>query len=58
MEETWLFAVLAAFVPALLWLAFFYSRDRYEREPTRAILIFFAMGAVLAVPLGLTIVLH
>jgi RsiW-degrading membrane proteinase PrsW (M82 family) len=53
MDEPWLPAVLAAFVPALLWLLFFYSRDRYEREPTRAILIFFVMGAVLAVPMAI-----
>jgi len=26
-------ALVAALVPALLWLWFFYSRDRYEREP-------------------------
>jgi RsiW-degrading membrane proteinase PrsW (M82 family) len=53
MDEPWLPAVVAAFIPALLWLGFFYSRDRYEREPTRAILTFFAMGAVLAVPLAI-----
>jgi RsiW-degrading membrane proteinase PrsW (M82 family) len=53
MDDPWLLAIAAAFVPALLWLIFFYSRDRYEREPTRAVLIFFAMGAVLAVPLAI-----
>lgn len=55
MDDPWLIAILAAFVPALLWLLFFYSRDRYEREPTRAVLIFFAMGAVLAVPLAIIV---
>jgi RsiW-degrading membrane proteinase PrsW (M82 family) len=55
MDDPWLPAVLAAFVPALLWLLFFYSRDRYEREPTRAVLIFFVMGAVLAVPLAIVV---
>jgi RsiW-degrading membrane proteinase PrsW (M82 family) len=39
----------------LLWLLFFYSRDRYEREPTRAVLIFFVMGSVLAVPLAILV---
>jgi protease PrsW len=53
MEEPWLLAILAAFIPALLWLAFFWTRDRYEREPTRAVLIFFAMGGLLAVPLAI-----
>jgi RsiW-degrading membrane proteinase PrsW (M82 family) len=55
MDDPWLAAILAAFVPALLWLLFFYSRDRYEREPTRAVLIFFVMGAVLAVPLAIIV---
>jgi RsiW-degrading membrane proteinase PrsW (M82 family) len=55
MDDPWLPAILAAFVPALLWLLFFYSRDRYEREPTRAVLIFFVMGAVLAVPLAIIV---
>ena len=53
MDDPWLPAILAAFVPALLWLLFFYTRDRYEREPTKAVLIFFVMGAVLAVPLAI-----
>jgi RsiW-degrading membrane proteinase PrsW (M82 family) len=55
MDDPWLAAILAAFVPALLWLAFFYTRDRYEREPTRAILIFFVIGALLAVPLAIIV---
>ena len=55
MDEPWLTATLAAFVPALLWLLFFWTRDRYEREPTRAVLIFFAMGALLAVPLAIVV---
>jgi RsiW-degrading membrane proteinase PrsW (M82 family) len=55
MDDPWLPAILAAFVPALLWLLFFYTRDRYEREPTRAVLIFFVMGAVLAVPLAIIV---
>jgi protease PrsW len=53
MDDPWLPAILAAFIPALLWLAFFWTRDRYEREPTRAVLIFFAMGGLLAVPLAI-----
>lgn len=53
MDDPWLPAILAAFIPALLWLAFFWTRDRYEREPTRAVLIFFVMGGLLAVPLAI-----
>lgn len=55
MDDLLIPAILAAFVPALLWLVFFYRRDRYEREPTRAILVFFAMGALLAVPLAIIV---
>jgi RsiW-degrading membrane proteinase PrsW (M82 family) len=54
-DDPWLLAILAAFVPALLWLLFFWSRDRYEREPTRAVLIFFVMGAIFAVPLAILV---
>ncbi len=42
-------AILAAFIPAVLWLWFFYSRDRYEREPKALILKLFFWGA-LAMP--------
>lgn len=42
-------AILAAFVPAILWLWFFYSRDRYEREPKALISKLFLWGA-LAMP--------
>lgn len=37
-------ALVASFVPALLWLWFFYSRDRYEREPKSLIGKLFLWG--------------
>jgi RsiW-degrading membrane proteinase PrsW (M82 family) len=37
-------ALLASFIPAALWLWFFYSRDRYEREPKRLIGKLFLWG--------------
>lgn len=37
-------AILAAFVPAVLWVWFFYTRDRYEREPKALILKLFLWG--------------
>lgn len=37
-------AILAAFVPAVLWLWFFYRRDRYEREPRALIVKLFFWG--------------
>lgn len=37
-------AILAAFVPAVAWLWFFWTRDRYEREPRRLIGKLFVWG--------------
>jgi RsiW-degrading membrane proteinase PrsW (M82 family) len=37
-------ALLAAFVPAILWLWFFTSRDRYEREPKSLLIKLFLWG--------------
>jgi RsiW-degrading membrane proteinase PrsW (M82 family) len=37
-------ALLASFIPAVLWLWFFYRRDRYEREPKRLIGKLFLWG--------------
>jgi len=41
-----LLAILAAFIPALLWLRFFNRRDRYEREPRSLILKLFLWGVL------------
>ncbi|MDQ7850315.1 MAG: PrsW family glutamic-type intramembrane protease [Armatimonadota bacterium] len=43
-----LLALMASFVPAILWLWFFYSRDRYEREPKRLIGKLFLWGLLAA----------
>ncbi|MDQ7829385.1 MAG: PrsW family glutamic-type intramembrane protease [Armatimonadota bacterium] len=37
-------AILAAFIPAVAWLWFFWTRDRYEREPRRLIGKLFVWG--------------
>jgi RsiW-degrading membrane proteinase PrsW (M82 family) len=39
-----LLALLASFIPAIFWLWFFYSRDRYEREPKALIGKLFLWG--------------
>jgi RsiW-degrading membrane proteinase PrsW (M82 family) len=39
-------AILAAFIPALLWLWFFNSRDRYEHEPKSLIVKLFLWGVL------------
>ncbi len=41
-----LLAIFAAFIPALLWLWFFNTRDRYEREPKSLILKLFLWGVL------------
>jgi protease PrsW len=39
-------ALAGALIPTLLWLWFFYTRDRYDREPKRLILKLFLVGAL------------
>jgi RsiW-degrading membrane proteinase PrsW (M82 family) len=39
-------AILASLVPALFWLVFFYSRDRYEREPVSLVVRLFLWGMI------------
>jgi RsiW-degrading membrane proteinase PrsW (M82 family) len=39
-------AALVSLVPVLLWLAFFYTRDRYEREPKWLIARLFLWGLI------------
>lgn len=41
-----LLALVATFIPAVLWLWFFYSRDRYEHEPKRLIGKLFLWGVI------------
>jgi len=43
-------AILGSAVPVAGWLIFFYTRDRYDREPKQLILLLFFMGAI---PVGL-----
>jgi len=45
-----LFAFVAPFVPGLLWLWFFYTRDRYQPEPKRVVAWTFALGGLSAAP--------
>lgn len=44
--------LLLALVPALLWLGFFYRRDRLEPEPKGLVVRVFMLGALLAVGAG------
>lgn len=44
------FAIFLGSAPALLWLIYFYRRDRFEPEPIRLVLKTFAWGAFGIVP--------
>lgn len=41
-----LLAIVAAFIPAILWLWFFNTRDRYEHEPKSMIMKLFLWGVL------------
>jgi RsiW-degrading membrane proteinase PrsW (M82 family) len=48
--------VILALVPAVIWLAFFYRRDRMEPEPKGMVLQVFALGGLLAAAIGIPVV--
>ena len=48
--------ILMALVPAVVWLAFFYRRDRLEPEPKHLILQMVILGGLLASALGIPLV--
>lgn len=50
--ESWLIALIAV-VPGLLWLYYFYKKDRYEPEPLAWILVVFTLGALVTIPVGI-----
>jgi RsiW-degrading membrane proteinase PrsW (M82 family) len=48
--------VLLAIIPAFIWIAFFYRRDRLEPEPKSLVLQVFLLGGLLAAAVGLPMV--
>ena len=44
--------VILALIPAVLWLAFFYRRDRLEPEPKTMVIQVFFLGGLLAAAIG------
>ena len=49
-------SAVLALVPAIVWLALFYRRDRYEPEPKVLVLQVFVLGALLAGAVGIPLV--
>lgn len=48
--------IVMAFVPAVVWLAFFYRRDRLEPEPKQLVLQMVLLGGLLASAVGIPLV--
>ena len=48
--------ILMALIPAAIWLAFFYRRDRLEPEPKSLVLQMVILGSLLASAVGLPVV--
>ncbi|MCK8816074.1 PrsW family glutamic-type intramembrane protease [Natroniella sulfidigena] len=48
-----LYLVIISIIPGLLWVYFFYRKDKYEPEPVRLVLRSFLYGALLVIPVGL-----
>jgi protease PrsW len=48
--------IVLALVPAVVWLAFFYRRDRLEPEPKHLVLQMVLLGALLASAVGIPLV--
>jgi RsiW-degrading membrane proteinase PrsW (M82 family) len=50
--------IILALVPAIIWLAFFYRRDRLEPEPVKMVIEVFILGGLLANTFGMPLVDH
>ena len=50
--------ILFSIVPALLWLSYFYQRDRLEPEPKHYVFGVFILGAFLTYSIGIPLVKH
>ncbi|GAB6099995.1 PrsW family glutamic-type intramembrane protease [Halanaerocella petrolearia] len=51
MSLFWL--LVLSLLPGLLWVYFFYRKDKYEPEPTRLVLLAFLYGALVIIPVGI-----
>lgn len=48
--------IILAIIPAIIWLAFFYRRDRLEPEPKHMVFRLFLLGGLLAAAIGVPLV--
>jgi RsiW-degrading membrane proteinase PrsW (M82 family) len=46
--------LLLAIAPAIFWLWYFYSRDKYEPEPLSWIVLIYFFGIVITIPVAIT----
>jgi len=51
-----LIGLVLAIVPAIVWLAFFYRRDRYEPEPRTLVIGVFMLGILVATAVAIPVV--
>ncbi|WP_408955621.1 PrsW family glutamic-type intramembrane protease [Natroniella sp. ANB-PHB2] len=48
-----IYLIIISIIPGLLWVYFFYRKDKYEPEPVYLVLRLFLYGALLVIPVGL-----
>ena len=48
--------IILAFIPAAIWIVFFYRQDRLEPEPKSLVLTVFILGGLLATAVGIPLV--
>ncbi|MCK8828375.1 PrsW family glutamic-type intramembrane protease [Natroniella acetigena] len=48
-----IYLIIISIIPGLLWVYFFYRKDKYEPEPVYLVLRSFLYGALLVIPVGL-----
>ena len=48
-----LLVFLAGFIPGIVWLFYFYKKDKYEPEPVRLIIKSYLLGMAIAVPVSI-----
>jgi protease PrsW len=53
MESDPISLLIIALAPGIIWLLYFYLKDRYQPEPLRVIIKLFFVGVIIVVPIGI-----